>query len=192
MPAQMRNVPLNDRREATPLKVVADPLIAVQGMHGGRMIPVLIIDTTERPDLEEMVRVHTFLAPGDVISTWGFTDKRRRKPLLLLQFSQPVQATAIIDFNMPAQAAVIDAILRARAVYFQPGRPGDRAANSLENQRILAEIHAGEFADDWDDLYASILTQDLVRSGMRRRDARQGARDIIAKLRKVTDIRFSE
>lgn len=45
--------------------IVADGAIASQ-VADGRMTPLVIIDTTDRPDVEELVRLHNHLSPGDV------------------------------------------------------------------------------------------------------------------------------
>ena len=35
-------------------------------------IPLVILDTTDRLDLEEFIRVHQYHGPGDVDSQWAF------------------------------------------------------------------------------------------------------------------------
>ena len=44
--------------EAEPVPVVADGSIATVAVGDMRMIPLLILDTSKRPDIEDMVKAH--------------------------------------------------------------------------------------------------------------------------------------
>jgi len=39
--------------EANPVRIVADGVIGTRGVGGGRLIPHLILDTSDRPDVKE-------------------------------------------------------------------------------------------------------------------------------------------
>lgn len=60
------SIKIRKEHEKRAVTIVADAGIAVDGIGGGRLIPLLILDTTDRPDLEELIRVHQHLTPGDV------------------------------------------------------------------------------------------------------------------------------
>ena len=49
----------------------------------------LILDVTERPDVEELVRVHRYLPPGDVRVQWGTLATRKESVSLILRFTRP-------------------------------------------------------------------------------------------------------
>ena len=53
------------------VQVVGDAAIAASPFVEGRLVPLVIVDTSGRPDLEELVRVHKHLPPGDVETQWG-------------------------------------------------------------------------------------------------------------------------
>ncbi len=58
--------------EAEPVPIVADAGIATVAVGDGRMIPLLILDTSRRPDIEDMVKAHHALeGQGDVKAQWG-------------------------------------------------------------------------------------------------------------------------
>ena len=54
-----------------PITIVSDAAIASRGVGHGKMFPLLIVDTGDRPDVEELVRVHKQIDPGDVTSQWA-------------------------------------------------------------------------------------------------------------------------
>ena len=51
-----------------PVPILADAAIATEKIGNGKLIPVLILDTSERPDVAELIRIHAHLPQGDVIS----------------------------------------------------------------------------------------------------------------------------
>ena len=67
-------IPARTEREARPVRIVWDAAIATTIIGDGRLIPLLIIDASERPDVSELVRIHKHLPPGDVICQWGDQD----------------------------------------------------------------------------------------------------------------------
>src|ERR1700730_420478 len=64
-------IELSHEREKDALRIVADGAIAHSGVGEGRLIPLVILDTSSRPDLEEYIRVHQYAGAGDVKCQWG-------------------------------------------------------------------------------------------------------------------------
>lgn len=65
-------IPVRHPAEAEAVPVVADAGIATVGVGDGRMIPLLILDTSQRPDIEDMVKAHHAVdGQGDVKAQWG-------------------------------------------------------------------------------------------------------------------------
>ena len=60
--------------EAEPVPVVANGSIATVAVGDGRMIPLLILDTSKRPDIEDMVKAqHHMRSQGDLTAVVGTT-----------------------------------------------------------------------------------------------------------------------
>ena len=59
---QRLEIPLRHEAEAQPVPIVADGMIATAVMGEGRNIPLLILNTSCRPDIETMVQAHRTLA----------------------------------------------------------------------------------------------------------------------------------
>ena len=61
----------NTMLETKPVRIVADAAIATRNLNEDRLIPLVILDTTERPDIEELIRIHAYITPGDVMIQWA-------------------------------------------------------------------------------------------------------------------------
>jgi hypothetical protein len=57
------------------LPIVADAALAGP-VADGVLVPVLIVDTSNRSDVAELIRVHKFLPSGDVMTNWALLDKK--------------------------------------------------------------------------------------------------------------------
>jgi len=68
---QKKELPIRNKAEKEPVPIVSDASVAMQGTADGRIIPVLIIDTSLRPDIEDMIQAHKHIGAGDVKSAWS-------------------------------------------------------------------------------------------------------------------------
>src|SRR5713101_7129808 len=90
---------LRGPHEALPLRIVSDAAIATAAVGDGRLIPLFIVDTSERPDVEELVRIHSELQrPGDHTHQWGQIEGHPRTVALFLRFERPAELTAVLEF----------------------------------------------------------------------------------------------
>ena len=133
-------IPTKHPWEARPATIISDAAIATVNVGDGRLIPLVIIDSAERPDIEELVRVHEYLPPGDVTVQWGHMENTPEFIALFLRFVRPVEAFLVLNFNIAKQGGIVDQILSARALYLQPGRRGDRFRNTIDAKRILIDV----------------------------------------------------
>ncbi|MCP6727519.1 MAG: hypothetical protein KJI69_05925 [Patescibacteria group bacterium] len=96
----------------------------------------------------------------------------------------------MIHFDLSKQYSLIDFIVRAQALYIQPGRPGDKITNSLERPRLIVEVPDMGFSNDWDIMLLAVLTKKLRTQGLSRQRARADARELILKWRTLSDFRM--
>ena len=151
--------------------IVGDAGIASRGSGGGRLIPLLIIDTSKRPDVDELIRVHQHISPGDVGSVWGQPLRRPGEISLVLDFERPIETNIVLTFNIEQQGGLVDQIVRAKAVYLQPGRAGDRIGLTWNSPRILVEVLASGFEEEWNRLLHQSLAGSFRREGLGRQEA---------------------
>ena len=57
--------------EAIPVPIVSDAILATTQVKGMAMVPVLLLDTTARPDIRYLIQSHKVLQQGEAISRWG-------------------------------------------------------------------------------------------------------------------------
>jgi len=184
-------IELSNAAEKKPVPIVADAVVASRGMAEGRMIPLLIIDTSQRGDIEDMVRAHEHFGPGDATSAWALPsrfDKSRIR--LVLSVTKPGRCVIILEFDVALQGGVVDQIVHAQGVYLQPGRPGDRLVSTIEKNRILVEVPSTEFRNDWDRIFQTALNKEFRRRGLPRSKAKQASQDFMNEWRRFGAIRM--
>jgi hypothetical protein len=177
-----------DRR---PARIVNDAVIASVNVGDGRLIPLVIIDTSDRSDLEELVRVQRYLPPGDVTCQWGRLKGSEEKMLSLnLHFVKPAEAMLILEFDIVRQGVIVDQILMAKGLFIQPGREGDRLSTKLKAERLLVEVPDIGFGELWEDMFYKNLVTNFRRKGLSRQQSKQGAKELIEQWRKFGRFRM--
>ena len=177
-----------EAHETAPVPIVRDGAIATEQVLGGRLVPVLILDTSQRPDVAELIRVHQFLSPGDVASVWGYRSVRARTVGLVLDFLRPSQLKILLKFDITGQGLLVDSILDARAVCLQDGMTGDRLATTMDHDRMIVEVTASP--PKWNRLLRRELERDFRRKGSTRRQASEAAERTISKWRHLQKMRI--
>jgi hypothetical protein len=168
--------------EGIPLRIVGDAGIAAAPVGDGRMIPLVILDTSNRADLEEFIRVHGYLGPGDVKMQWG-TIAKSENVILILRFERPMELACVIEFDAQASACVIDQVLRMRALYVQSGREGDRFSTTVDAPRVLIEIPETGFGRMWEPMFHRQIFRRMRMKRLPRAAARTAAKDFIKEWR---------
>ncbi len=186
---QTVEMPLRHPSEADPVPIAGDGMVATAIQSYGRWIPVLILDTSSRPDIETLVRAHGELGSGDAISGWSFKTRLGiglSAPMLVLRFMKPSKCLVMIEFDLEEQGILVDQILWAKGVYLQSGRPGDRLASTHDNPRILVEVPAnGAFAKRFRSARKKALFQSFRNRGMSRTDSKNAVRALLGELRSM-------
>ncbi len=179
------------RKERIPLSivmpVVADGALAIRGQVGGRLVPVVMVDMTVRPDVAELVRVHEHLGMGDCFSQWAQTGNRL---VLRLRFERPIELAIGLAFELPRQADLVDQVISARAVYLQHGVEGDTMSTTMGNARLVIELPPTGFEKEWERLFPASLTREFRGQGLKRAAAKQAAREMVKRWREFGSIKM--
>lgn len=173
-----------------PVPIVADAAIATGIIGDGRLIPLIILDTSERHDLEELIRIHQYVHPGDVRSQWATIEDGSGRIGLLLTFERPMAMTALIAFDMAKYGGLIDQIIRTKGLYVQAGKDGDRLIHDPEKPKLILEIPDTGFSRTWDGLFYESVVKRMREAGLSRREAKDAARSYIIEWRKFGDFRM--
>jgi hypothetical protein len=191
---------MSKRRTNKPLKKapidVADivPIVGDAAIAGpaadGRLISVLIVDTTNRPDLDELVRLHSHLSPGDVTYRWGQIEGNEDQVALALHFVRPIDTRAVLMFSIEHQGILVESALTARSIYLQPGRSGDRLMDDLTRPRILIEVPDDNFRARWEEIVMKRMTNVFRGRGISPAAARRAAAEMLEQTRRLTRLRW--
>ncbi len=177
-------------KENTTVPIIADAAIATSGVGEGRLIPLVIIDTSKHRHVEDLVNAHDNLSPGDAETTWGWQAGSKDSILLIIDFKKPIETTINLKFNIIHQGGLVDLIMSSKALYLQPGRQGDRLRNTMDNPRILIEIPDTGFKCVWVDKWKKTTFRQLRNHGLSRTEARKGSQELIDQLRETFSFRF--
>lgn len=169
--------------------IVHDGAIA-GSIADGRLLPVLLIDTSLRPDVRELLRVHEHLGSGDVEFDWGLSRESKDDAILYLRFVRPVDAEVILLFDVRRQAILVEAILTGGGAYLQDARPGDRLSTTLDAHRVLIELPDTGFRPTWDQYFLDRTTAFLRKRGVPRRTAPQAAAAVISEMKTIVSFRM--
>lgn len=145
-------IPINSAEEAQVVPIVGDAAIATPYVGHGRLIPLIIIDITKRPDLAEVIEAQAHLPAGDVVVQWGSQPKRTNHICLIIKFQRPIERTAIIEFDIAKQGILVEHILQSNALYIQGGKVGDRLKHDLNRPKMLIEVPDTGIRSLWDSL----------------------------------------
>lgn len=174
------------------MPIVADALMLSVGVAEGRAIPVLILDTSLRPDIEDLVRAHEHLGPGDAKTTWaapGLLDRRHLK--LIVEFERPQRCVILLQFNIAEHGGVVDQIVQSELVYLQPGRPGDRLKNTFDRPRVVIEAPTEDFRPAWERMWRREIARDFKKRGLPRSQVPEAVESLITEWRDVWAQRMS-
>ena len=184
-----QTIPMNSAEEAQVVPIVGDAAIASVGVGHGRLIPLIIIDTTNRPDLAEVIEAQVHLPAGDVIVQWVSLPKGRDHIALLLKFQRPTERAAVIEFDIAKQGILVEHILQSNGLYVQAGKAGDRLKHDLNRPKMLIEVPDTGIRALWDKLFFDAVVRRARKDGLSRRDAKEVAQAAIGQIRELAKLR---
>jgi hypothetical protein len=171
--------------------IVGDGAMAAPAVADGRLLPVVIVDSSARREVSEVIRVHAHLQPGDVFSQWASSRDNDDHVLLNLKFVQPMEVELALLFSIERQAILVETILRGGAVYLQAGTAGDRVSTTMDAPRVLVEIPETGFRPRWDELFLSRMMVVMSRQlRISRRRARPVTEAFISQIRQLAGLRI--
>ena len=184
-------IQLSNKAEKEPVPIVSDAAVATRGLADGRIIPVLIIDTSLRPDIEDMIKAHKHVGAGDANSAWSIPSRfDKSRIILVLTIIKPSRCVIILEFNIARQGGVVDQIIHAQGLYIQPGKVGDRLTSTIDNERLLVEVPSRHFRKEWDNVLRKAITKDFQKKGLSRNVAKIATESFIKEWRQFGSSRI--
>jgi hypothetical protein len=176
-----------------PLQLVSDGSISDPRINRGGLVPVALVDTSSRPDIEVLIRSHQNLPPGDAATSWMMIIGRPEIICLSIEFIRPSAITFCISFDLSKHGIVVDQAIFAKAVYIQIARPGDKLSTTMLESRaesIFVEIGAEGFAETWEKIWSKSLFQEFRTTGLSRTASKSAADQYIKRRREFYRYNF--
>jgi hypothetical protein len=180
--------------EVRPVSIVADACISTVGVHGGRVLPVLLLDTSNRADIAELIRIHGSFEPGDVTVQWGHIDGHDKGTVaLFLRFIRPMELFVALEFDIVKQGILVELALAAHGLYLtQANDPDDRLMKDINRPKIIVEIPDTGYRDLWYRKFHQHVAAHYRNLGLGRVHSRRAARSVIEELRKFGGMRLRD
>ena len=154
---------------------------------------MLLLDTSDRPDIEELIRVHESLGPGDVKTQWGQVEGHDGTVALFLTFIRPMEILMVLEFDIVKQGILVQQTLTGQGIYLtKAGQEDDRFVRNPDRPKVLAEVPDTGFRQTWDDVFHKHLAKDFRARGLSRSDSRRAARSAIEGLRRFGTLRMRD
>ena len=172
--------------------VISDGAISMAEVGEGRMIPSIIIDIENYVEISDLIKLHRGNLPGDIQPFWMLqkTFFKQKWVILNLNFIKPLKISIGIKFTLAKDLGVIEGIIRARSVYLQAGKIGDKVSD-LKNESILIEVPFLEFDSKWDNIIIDILKKRFKDKGYSKKDSLLLANEQLKETRKLWNLRRS-
>jgi hypothetical protein len=187
-------LPPEKQYQAQVVEIVGDGAMAGVGVAEGRLVPVIIVDAQNRPDLHDVIQAHdSFRQLGEVTVSWGRPRGsefyNRFIVSLLIHFVRPVDTYALILFDAEKAGILVDLIISSEYFYFQAGSPGDRIGKTLDAKRILVAAPRTGFEKIWEKIYYDALVNEFRSRGLDKKASSDAAEQSISSMREMRTIR---
>ena len=142
-------------------RIVADAAVSTRGRQGGRMLPVLLLDTSDRPDIGEFIRLHESFGPGDVEIQWGQVQGHEGTVALFLTCIRPMELFMVLEFDIVRQGILVEQALTGQGIYLtRAEHADDRLMKNLDRPKVIIDVPDTGFKKTWDDLFHEHLAKE--------------------------------
>jgi len=170
--------------ETRPANIVSEPRRAYMRPEDGTLVPLVAIDTTERPDIDALFAAYTPDTVGDVSIQWGRRDQAPKGTVtLFIQFTAPIKRLLILDFEIVRQGILVDEILRTGELYLQGVKRTDETDAPDRSSRVRVVVPEMNFAPIWEESLVQELSARSRALGASERQARLIAQESIRRWR---------
>jgi len=166
--------------ETQAARVISDVGMAALRESDGKVVPLIQIDATGRPDILALFAAHGPGVVGETSCQWGFRKGApQRTVTLFVNFRAPARLLLFMDFDVVLQGFLVEEILRANELYVQAIRPVDADAVPTSTSRILVTVPDTGFQPIWSELLSEQMTRELQNRGLSTNQAKARAEEIV-------------
>lgn len=174
---------VREKRNYVP--IVGDGAIGDPAFGNGRIIPVLIVDCSAHPPLEDLILAHRDTPPGDVRTAWSWHLLSKKKVYLTFEFERPIETAVTLTFDVAKQGGIVDCIINVRGVYLQPLSSGKKVSEGMQSPKILVEVPPSSTFPTWKDTYRRSVERAYLERGLSKKQAKFAAEEHIKRQREI-------
>jgi hypothetical protein len=144
-----------------------------------RFIPFITIHKSALK-VTEIIDIHTETPPGDIETTWTrkMTLFKPKEFILKFKFTNPMNLTFGIRFDINKHFDLIDGVLISQAIYLNTGDFGDKFMITKSN-KLLAEIPRNSFQNIWEKTQLEYVKKNLRKNGTNKKEVDKTAKEFI-------------
>ena len=178
------NFSVAQETETLPATIVSEPGRAYMRPEDGKLVPLVLLETTGRPDIDALFGAYTSETVGDVAVQWGRRQKAPKGSVtLFLHFTAPIKQLLILDFEIVRQSVLVEEVLRTGELYLQRAKKSGEPEAQGTSSRIRVVVPDTRFAPLWEELLVEELSARSRALGATERQARLIAQDSIRRWR---------
>lgn len=169
------------------LPIIRDGAIYPMMQGERKILPILRLDCSHRPDIAEMIEYHRHHPDGgDVSTTWALLKYPESHVALSLDFIKPYQTTAMVPFHIREQLILVESIIYSKKFCIEAGDPGDTSPMAYDDRtRLIIHVPETGFSRHWRKLRDKELFKFYRSKGMNRYRSREAASDRVEKAHKI-------
>jgi len=119
---------------------------------------LLLVDLSQRDDLRRLIEEQRSSPEGECSSVWGRPSNKPEAIQLILHFVRPLDAVAILEFDVPNQGMLVDVLMQHSPLTLVPGSPGEQLDEPPKEERPSMRVEvAADFGSSWDDVWAEAV-----------------------------------
>jgi len=172
------------------LPVVGDAGVGIEGFADGKIVPVVIIDAVNAPEVQELIKMHQHVEDGDAIFAWGYPRGDNLEMHLLMRFLRPMEVEFGIKFDLRKDVLLVDAITTAGVLHIQCGQPGDRFIHNLDAPQIHADVSSIQDKPRWATIRDKIIVKRFRKFGLSKKAAQKAKDEYLKSILGLQDFRL--
>ena len=156
--------------------------VAIEALTGSKKVPIIGLDLSDRPDVEEMILVHQDMPPGDVITQWSVDKYNKNHLVLAFKFERPSRISLYLPLYFNEHSWVIEGIIQTRFILLKSASAEESTKELIKSleRSITVEIGAStDIPGDWQKWQLKSIKKQLKKNGLKTKEALNKAKELI-------------
>ena len=156
--------------------------VAIESLTGNKKLPIIGLDLSNRPDIEEMLLIHGEMPPGDVFTQWAADHSSKKLLVLFFKFERPSRIGFYVPLYFHEHSWVIEGIIQTKAILLKSGHAEESTEEMIDGLKESISVEIGGSADipgDWEKWQLKAIQKHLIQNGLEKKEALVRAKEQI-------------